>query len=132
MSKRRFFGVVVLGWAGDSEKGMAAAKWYESGADPEKYPECMSEEWNKTPNFTRLIVVTRDRCVTYECLPIPLEIQPPCAFGSGADFAIGAMAMGASARRAVEVANDHSWSCGFGVEAYIFQEGQTPELKEGT
>jgi len=40
------------------------------------------------------------------------------AWGSGRDYAMGAMEMGADARRAVEVTNVHSTDCGFGVEAY--------------
>lgn len=42
------------------------------------------------------------------------------AWGSGRDFAMGAMEMGASAYRAVEVAIRHSTGCGYGIDLFDF------------
>ncbi len=41
-----------------------------------------------------------------------------CAFGSGRDFAYGALAMGATAEQAAEVACRYSTSCGHGVKVF--------------
>ena len=40
------------------------------------------------------------------------------AFGCGGDIAIGAMAAGASAEEAVEIANIHHVECGLGVDVF--------------
>lgn len=48
---------------------------------------------------------------------IPMLIEHPFyAIGGGADFAIGAMAAGANATQAVEIASRYHTGCGFGVE----------------
>lgn len=50
--------------------------------------------------------------------PVWLPAQRTEAWGSGAHYALGAISMGADAREAVQVANKHSPSCGFGVTCH--------------
>lgn len=105
----------LLGWTGDEDTGMAMVIWYEKGADVEKLPPSQTKE-----DWSRLIVIyPNGRAFQYQQWGIATEIvSRPFAFGAGQDFALGALAMGADARKAVEIANQYSIGCGFGVEAY--------------
>lgn len=61
--------------------------------------------------------------VEYVRLPVAMPIiDQREAWGSGADFALGAMAMGAGARRAVEVACELDVHCGKGIDV-VTREG---------
>lgn len=90
-------------------------QWYEDGADLSKYPECQKT----TDDWARLVVARPDGAVWwYEGLPAALRCESvPAAFGSGRDFAMGAMLAGADARRAVEITNLVSVDCGLGVDS---------------
>lgn len=104
----------LLAWTGAHENGLAMARWYEDGAIIAKLPPSQNKD-----DWSRLIVLEPDlRLITFEQYGEPLEILDcPIAFGAGRDFALGAMAMGADARKAVEVACQFSIVCGLGVEA---------------
>ena len=106
----------VLAWTGSEDGGLAMARWYQDGADRSAWPESQKDK----DDWTRLIVVKPDGEVFfYERFAEAIKvIDTPIAWGSGRDFAMGAMAMGANARKAVEVANQFCVSCGMGVEAY--------------
>jgi len=55
----------------------------------------------------------------FEGGPAPIDHgSDACAFGEGREFAYGALAMGATAARAVEIACDYSVHCGLGVQEY--------------
>jgi hypothetical protein len=105
----------VLGWVGSEDTGGAQLRWYKAGADINAWPASQTKE-----DWSVLVVVRPDRTVTmYEQYNVPLPVlEPFWAWGSGRDFAIGALAMGADAREAVEVAIQFNIDCGFGVEAY--------------
>ena len=106
----------VLGWTGDNEMGLALVNWYVSGGDRKAWPE-----FQKGEDWTRLIVVSPEFHLPfcYERLPERQFVKDAfIAFGSGRDWAMGAMAMGADARKAVEIANQFCTGCGLGVEAY--------------
>ena len=61
----------------------------------------------------------------YEGVPVPVQHgHTPIAFGHGRDFALGAMAMGANAKKAVEITNKYSLQCGNGVYTYTLQGGK--------
>jgi len=112
---RRLNDGTLLGITGTHETGLAMFRWYENGAKREEWPDVQSGK-----HWTRLIVVRPDGAVGfYEQQPEfqPL-LEPFTAWGAGRDFAIGAMAMGADARKAVEITNRFSVDCGMGVEAY--------------
>lgn len=93
---------------GQSEAVMA---WFIAGADPMKTPTFGSEG----PDFT-LLVVKPDGSALYghSCFYLSGPLTAPFyAIGSGAHAALGALEMGASAERAVEVACLHDvWSSG--------------------
>lgn len=108
-------GGVVAAWTGTASYGKELAQWYFDGADKAKWPEFQKdkEEW------CRLIIATSNECKFYERNPYPFTVSDPyMSWGSGRDYAMGALAMGADARKAVEVASKFSTGCGLGVEAY--------------
>lgn len=107
-----------VGWTGQLDHGEALIDWYVSGAIKEKYPAFQS-----TNDWTRLIVIKNDfekllTVMSYEQTPYPIYYSIPVAWGSGRDYALGAMAMGADARKAVEIACTFSASCGLPVESH--------------
>jgi hypothetical protein len=74
-------------------------RWVLAGMPPEKQPDTLAD------SSTILIVDPRGRAFTFEGSPVRLPLRDKIwALGSGADFALGAMAMGADARTAVKVA----------------------------
>lgn len=86
--------------------------WYEDGADPAKYPPLQA-----TQDWVRLIVVTRKGVFEYEQRPVKQPLKEKFfAWGSGRDFALGAMAAGATAKQAVLIASRYSVGCGMGVD----------------
>jgi ATP-dependent protease HslVU (ClpYQ) peptidase subunit len=104
----------ILAWVGPQEHGLALANWYANGCKVDEWPSTQSgEDWGK------LIVVLKGRAYEYEQLPIRQSVQSiPAAWGSGRDFALGALAMGADAVGAVKVASKYSTSCGMGVDSF--------------
>lgn len=112
---RRLENGEVIGATGDSGKCLSVLDWYEQGAEPEKWPKCQTSD-----DYARLIVARPGKGLVYfDWLPIEQPILDPfMAFGAGRDFAMGALAMGAGAAQAVEVASRFSASCGMGVDAF--------------
>jgi len=106
----------VLAWTGTQPTGLLLAEWYEAGEDRSKWPASQqTEEW------AQLIVVTPNGKEVFEYgnHPVRLTIESvPFAWGMDKKFALGALAMGADARKAVEITNRLCDSCGFGVDAY--------------
>lgn len=110
---RRLPSGVVVAWTGTQSQGLILADWYEAGADPAAWPKFQEDK----DDWTRLIVASKAGVYCYERHPRREEqIDPFLAWGSGRDFAMGAMAQGASAARAVEVASQYSVGCGMGVD----------------
>lgn len=105
----------VLGWTGENEQGLTLATWFYDGAKIDAWPKFQDDR----ENWTRLIVATGNSCYFYEMLPVKqVVLDKFAAWGSGRDFALGAMGMGANAIEAVEVAIRFSTECGFGVESH--------------
>ena len=104
----------AVAWVGDQVKGLALLRWFREGANPDEWPE-----FQKKDDFTELIVVDNGNLVSFEEVPEPLihDHSEPAAWGSGFATALAAMAMGADAKKAVEVTNELNVYCGFGVEA---------------
>lgn len=74
-------------------------KWYRDGADPYD-PLCVEKD-----DTTALLVFQDGQCLMYKTnIPYPDELHAPDAWGSGCEYAIGAMMAGADAKRAVEIA----------------------------
>lgn len=86
--------------------------WYEDGADPAKYPPLQA-----TNDWVRLILVTRKGVFWYEQRPVKHALlEKFFAWGSGRDYALGAMAAGASAKQAVAITCRYSVDCGMGID----------------
>ena len=60
---------------------------------------------------TVVLLDTRGRLWLYEDND-PQPIKHPDAWGSGRDFALGALSMGATAKEAAQIACKHSTTCG--------------------
>lgn len=107
--------IAILAMTGNQQSGLLLVRWWVDGAKPEAWPASQrTEEWS------RLIVWTRYRgLATYEKEPVAIPVEDPfMAWGSGRDFAMGAMARGASAREAVEIACRFSIYCGLGIDEF--------------
>jgi ATP-dependent protease HslVU (ClpYQ) peptidase subunit len=117
---RRLPDGTVLAWTGGADTGQLMAKWYEDGADVKAWPAHQANQ----KHWCHLVVMRTDGQVfCYEQYPSPIEcLEAPMAWGAGRDFALGAMAAGADARKAVEIASQFSNTCGFGVEAFDLVE----------
>lgn len=108
----RGFDGSVLGFTGEVSQGLELVEWYNNGHIAEQYPE-----FQKTDDWTRLIVCKVGECFYYEKSHIPLKVYDKyAAFGSGRDFAIGSLAMGGNSVIAVSVANQFNIYCGYGVD----------------
>ena len=87
-------------------------KWYREGADVLRWPK-----FQDTDAWIVLIVATKHGAFYYENQPVPIPVECPYqAWGSGRDYAIGALDMGACAVRAVEAACKHDAGCGNGID----------------
>lgn len=105
-------GVELLAVAGDISIGVSMRNWYTSGADPEKFPK-RSAEGNAS-----LMVIRADRTAwRYEDTPVPFQCEGRfCAWGSGDESAMIAMACGKTAREAVLLVAEYNNGCGNGVD----------------
>lgn len=110
----------LIGFSGELDFAFAMKKWFEDGADVEKFPKHQEDD-NK---WVGMLVITPDkRVLKYERSPVPMEFTECDAMciGSGRDYAFGALAMGANAVRAVEVACEYENSCGMGIDVLTFE-----------
>lgn len=93
---------------GDFARALEMLEWYKAGADLEKFPAKRDDQ-----DFARLIVVCTKGLRVYENGPCAMwHSESFIAYGSGADFAMGAMYMGATAVEACEAAIKWCTSCG--------------------
>lgn len=93
----------VYGGTGTLSEVSGLQYWHEQGADMEKWPAWQKEDSNG--NSSHLIVAHNGILVEYEALPHPIPVEPPfCAWGSGANYAFGALHMGADAIQAAQAA----------------------------
>jgi ATP-dependent protease HslVU (ClpYQ) peptidase subunit len=106
----------VLAFCGTAVAGYALVAWYEQGAEREKWPHCQTD--NET---SACLIVAKDGQVAAFERGAPFAIpchEPFMAWGSGRDYALGAMAMGASAEKAVRVAIKFDTSSGGRVRVF--------------
>jgi hypothetical protein len=108
----------VLVCYGDHDKGLIVMNWYEKGGDPEKYPK-----FQATDDWAGLVVASDKGIKIYNQEPVPLVFEDKFqAWGSGRDYALGAMAMGADAKKAVEITCELNVYCGKGIDVFHFGE----------
>lgn len=103
----------VLAWVGLYEQGLFLIDWWKRGVRLEDWPDFQKQE----KDWTILIVINKLGVWEYERLPVGQRVEAPfMAWGSGREFAMGAMAMGADAKRAVEIACQFNIRCGMGID----------------
>lgn len=113
-------GDILMGGAGTFWHMEALRNWVTNGMIPAKFPELKIKD-DTVPSFW---LINRSGMVAkLEDSPYPLTcLDPFFAEGSGRDFAYGALAMGADARQAVEVACRYDYGCGGGVDILTFED----------
>jgi len=119
VDKGKFKGHLLAGAGASSQANMLMA-WFAQGADPNCFPK-----YQDTDDLSaQLLVITPDKMILrYDFNPIPIQFHDTMyALGSGREVALGAMAMGASAVRAVEIASDLCHGCGMGVDSITFKK----------
>lgn len=103
---------LIWGCCGDLEDTVLFGRWIYEGCPKDNKPELAD-------NFTA-IVIELGQCWQYNPKLVPLKVESRLwACGSGADYALGAMAMGADARHAVEVAIEFDIYSGIGVDTVV-------------
>lgn len=105
----------IIGVTGGLYYGLALLDWWVMGADPGKWPS-----FQATDNWTRLIIAPiGGKPYWFGRMPYPIMCDNHfAAWGSGRELALGALAMGASAKEAVEVANRLGLYSGLGVDVF--------------
>lgn len=106
-------GKELLAFAGDIGIAIAMMRWYTDGADPANFPERQAKDGNGS-----LMVIRADRTAwRYEDTPVPFQCEGVfCAWGSGDEGALIAMACGKTAPQAVELVAQYNNGCGNGVD----------------
>jgi len=103
---------VLIGTAGLKVDGILFREWVEKGRPADKKPVVGD-------NFTGLLVEASGELIYYDgpkLVPVPMPAGQRWSLGSGCDFALGAMAAGASAIQAVEIACVLDVNTGLGVD----------------
>lgn len=116
-TKIKRVGPNLVGCAGAVYASEQVLKWFEAGADPERYPKIPETD------AISVLVTGPDGLRLYEKGPHPMWLENKFfAIGSGGDAAMAAMYLGCPARRAVEVACEVATSCGGGVDVLTLKE----------
>lgn len=90
----------LVGWCGTAHHAMLLVDWLLLGAVPGAFPK--QPEGDDAP---QLMIASREGISILDTVPMELKIsQTAWAIGGGAEFALGAMARGATAVEAVEIA----------------------------
>ena len=109
----------VAAWTGEQSYGLALVRWYEEGANREKWPAFQRDK----ESWTRLIIASARGVVFFELEPEAQIVEEPfMAWGSGRDFAMGALAKGATVEEAVAIASRFCITCGLGVDVMELTE----------
>jgi hypothetical protein len=119
----------ILAGVGDISTFQAMIKWYESGKKDRLWPK----ELQVVDDLRCQLIVVEfgPKVSVINITPHEVRIlEHKMAWGAGADFAVGAMEMGADAKRAVEIACKYSTACGMGVDSIRLSEVLTAEEKK--
>lgn len=108
----------VLSWTGHLQNCLGMQHWYLAGAKP-----C---EWNNyrvdPESHAELVILSEDGLWTFGG-PYGIKVEDPfIALGSGSEYALAALAMGATAKEAVEIASRFDNHCGLGVDVMQFEK----------
>lgn len=127
----------IIAWTGSTDGGLAMKYWYEQGCNREEFPSCQRDK----DIWSRLIVVPyhqhqidrQSRLRYYEQGPDPIFLYESfMAWGSGRDVAMGALAMGATASKAVEIACRYNVYCGMGIDVIEIPWASTLQRPKGS
>lgn len=103
----------ICGWTGTLAVGETMLDWYKAGADPEKHPP---EILDKEANTSFIVIQPSGLVWMYGGFKKQETFTDRfCAWGSGREFAIGAMAAGKNAIDAVAIAMDYDINTGVGI-----------------
>lgn len=103
---------VIVGAAGPAATAAEVIDWLDRGAHPADFPKVQrGDDWSL------VLVVANRRIMRIEQGPIPIMVRGPyAAAGSGAEFALAAMALGKSAYDAVQLAGELDTGTGGAVD----------------
>lgn len=111
----------LIGAAGATAQCNMMMGWFEAGANPNNFPHSLQKE----DGFAAHMVAISPEGVVhkYEFVPFPIIFEDQFyAAGTGRDLAIGALAMGADAKTACEIACTYSTDCGVGMDIINLKE----------
>lgn len=113
-------GDILFAGVGQHQCVRALMEWVEWGMPPASFPK----DYMDSSGSTALWIINRNGTIgRVEDGPFVIkQEQPYFADGSGRDFAYGAMAMGADAVKAVEIACQHDIYCGGGIDTLTFDD----------
>ncbi len=103
----------AAGFTGDLDLGLLMLDWFQREGTVESFPKPRDEKeaWGV------LIVAGRDGCFFYERYGMGIPVEDKfMAWGVGRECALGAMAMGANAVMAVQIASEWVSGCGRGCD----------------
>lgn|SRR5574340_158017 len=104
----------ILAVTGTLDLGNILMDWYEDGENPEEWPLELQKDENYASD---LLLFTLDGAYSFGRLGYRMKVEDNfAAWGCGAAFAIGAMAAGAKAADAVEIACTYNPFCGNGID----------------
>lgn len=111
-------GDMLIAGAGSAAGIQAMLEWVTAGAERDKFPKLRDGD-----DVCLWVVNKNGSMAKWEDSPFPITYhESQWADGSGRDFAYGALAMGADAVKAVEVACEYDAYCGGGVETVSFAD----------
>ncbi len=106
--------------AGNTPHVVAMVEWYLAGAKVEDFPPMV-----RVKQDAELVVIDSRGVRRYEAAPYAVDHGiTRCAFGGGRDFAYGALAMGATATQAAEVACIFSPVCAEPIHTFVWDNGE--------
>lgn len=111
-------GSAFITGTGDFESFAALVEWVRDGERQDKWPNFQKHDGFYTLVVVRLNLKFQPTLYMYEALPIRQMLDPtkPFAWGCDGRLALAAMAAGASAEQAVEIASSLSIYSGLGVD----------------
>jgi hypothetical protein len=111
--------VCLAGFTGDADVGQAMLDWFADGAKPQDFPRIAERDTGPS----RLSVIMESGEIwMYERTPSPFKLDKGQHYscGSGRDFALMAMRLGANAVEAVALTSEFDTGTGNGVDYASF------------
>jgi ATP-dependent protease HslVU (ClpYQ) peptidase subunit len=107
----------VLAGCGNTSQILEMIHWIKKGCKVSAFPDFQRDPES---SVSLLMISPQGQILQYENTPHPIAIENKFwAIGSGSDYAMAAMHLGHSARRAVEVAIALDPGCGNGIDEII-------------